>query len=691
MGDVIIKKGLMFLFVLLCLVSFTEGADYEAKSVDINLIYPANNKFYTLSSVDYFNISLTSDYQLDKCWYSLNNELNITFDCFAGDLSVQFNKILNEGNYTFKIYFNTTSDEFPYYAESFKFGVDSLLPRVSFNGSTPENNAKLNHSDFEVSVNITELNLGSVIIELYDNKSELINNFVANPQKVINFYNLGKDGTYVYQVKVNDTFGHGTVLQRTIIIDTTAPEINFTENTLSNYVNVSQNYIFMQVNIMEVYEANITFDLVGPAGLSSKIFTNSTKSMNWTDLLLDGTYTYQVIVCDFVKNCISTEKRTILLDTVYPVMNLISPADKIGFEESDKKFIFDLIDENLVNCVVYLDNLANNSKVIITEGTNSSTDSFEILGLEKGRHIWRIVCTDIAGNIGKSGENSFTVLSEQTYPDGTVSTDLTNVSDTSNVSDFFIGNFVYGTMQWSVPLNLSLGKNYANYINISTKRIELDSIGAPELNYPAKLTMYNVTEKNPRILKNSAVCGYTECPLVYYNSSNGTFVFIVKGFSVYTVDETPFDDGGVSTSGSGGSSGSKSGVSTCKENWKCSEWSECSGKERLRMCIDMAKCGSAYMKPGEKEFCGSSISDTNTNEQNSFIDKQQKTEESKDNAKSITGSVVADVGSGGWSTLKIIVLSVLGLVIAGGYSFNKFREKKEGDALKKDPWGLNDL
>ncbi len=76
----------------------------------------------------------------------------------------------------------------------------------------------------------------------------------------------------------------------------------------------------------------------------------------------------------------------------------------------------------------------------------------------------------------------------------------------------------------------------ANVI-IEQDKVEIKSSVVPELNKPATITLYNVDEKNPRILKDGVVCSEPQCKIESF--TDGTLVFTVTGFSVYTIEETP--------------------------------------------------------------------------------------------------------------------------------------------------------
>ncbi len=91
-------------------------------------------------------------------------------------------------------------------------------------------------------------------------------------------------------------------------------------------------------------------------------------------------------------------------------------------------------------------------------------------------------------------------------------------------------------------------------LTFSSKKVSLDSSDIPELNKPATITLYNLTEKEPKILKDGVECKSPQCVINSY--SNGTLVFTVTGFSTYEITEGAIEDSADNSSNnSGGSSG----------------------------------------------------------------------------------------------------------------------------------------
>jgi hypothetical protein len=74
-----------------------------------------------------------------------------------------------------------------------------------------------------------------------------------------------------------------------------------------------------------------------------------------------------------------------------------------------------------------------------------------------------------------------------------------------------------------------------SYVNISFNRIEINSTELPVFNRSAVLTILNITWTVPMILKDNINC--SNCYSINY--TNGTFIFNVTGFSVYSTREYP--------------------------------------------------------------------------------------------------------------------------------------------------------
>lgn len=113
-------------------------------------------------------------------------------------------------------------------------------------------------------------------------------------------------------------------------------------------------------------------------------------------------------------------------------------------------------------------------------------------------------------------------------------------SDLRTVSGFELGKTGLGKIKFKDDVTLSRDSGQIDIdsnVTINQKSVHIESNSIPELNKPATITLYNVTEENPRILKDGKVCEAPQCVIESY--SGGVLVFTVKGFSTYTIEETP--------------------------------------------------------------------------------------------------------------------------------------------------------
>jgi len=75
--------------------------------------------------------------------------------------------------------------------------------------------------------------------------------------------------------------------------------------------------------------------------------------------------------------------------------------------------------------------------------------------------------------------------------------------------------------------NIAQRLDFDSDIDISSARVTLNPANQPDLNGTATITLYNLSFKNPEILRNNSIC--TDCNIISYSA--GTLVFSVPHFS----------------------------------------------------------------------------------------------------------------------------------------------------------------
>ncbi len=134
------------------------------------------------------------------------------------------------------------------------------------------------------------------------------------------------DGIYTYYGWANDTLGHTNQTEtRTILLDTTNPEIQFVSPTTETG-NHSQDWISANLTASDPNLDTLTLSLYNSTGLYQENTTSDTQIyINYTGLP-DDTYYLNATVNDTAEKENKTETRTILLDTTEPNMSWEYPT-----------------------------------------------------------------------------------------------------------------------------------------------------------------------------------------------------------------------------------------------------------------------------------------------------------------------------------------------------------------------------
>jgi len=385
-------------------------------------------------------------------------------------------------------------------------------------------------------------------------------------------------GSYVYKVNVSETANYTANSESlTVVVSVGVGDASlYVDNSMNDFIGE-----FPQENILinaslDAGDGNIDVFLDGVS-----IYSGAGPFSELRNLSL-GYYNISVVYSGNINWSSDSEVIWInVSDTTSPSLTLSSPGNNVPIVFSSNNVTLDvgIVDASAIaSCDLVLNGAVNQTNSSVSGGNVN----YSLFDLASGQYVWSVSCTDAVGNIGSSGNSSFTILSVLTFPVGTEVTDLSLEGDISAVLNFYVKN-QYGIINWTGPLDLSSGKNWADYINLTFNRGDVDSVGASELNSSARVTLLNLTFSNPRVLRDQSVC--TDCTEVSY--SGGVFVFDVTGFSVYESGETPVSPPAppvTSSSGGGGSSSSTTKVD-CLSIWDCGEWNSCSAGEQSRTCV----------------------------------------------------------------------------------------------------------
>jgi hypothetical protein len=325
-----------------------------------------------------------------------DNEANVTFTLHneSGEVNVS---ILEAG--TREINFTNLDDGTYYYNVSVydaagnynitntkEITLDDTIP----NGTllTPGNGTYTNETSQNLTVNASDnIGLDNATLFVYNSSSDLINQTdveVSGTEAVIGVvYEFLYDGIFEWFYRIFDVAGNEFQTENnTIIIDTVNPGIEFGEGTEESETNFTRDWIYVNVSVVEVNEANITFRLHNEIGeVNVSTFSTSVRDINFTGLV-DGYYNYNVTLVDYANNRNTTENRFIRIDNTGPEITIHHPEMKTYGVNTSLPLNVSVLDAvvGVESCWWNIDNNANetvacNSNVTfnVTEGDKSYT------------------------------------------------------------------------------------------------------------------------------------------------------------------------------------------------------------------------------------------------------------------------------------------------------------------------------
>jgi len=275
-------------------------------------------KFTVIGTNDTYDAELVVDGVRHGTLNVANNSLS----------TITANKSLSEGLRHW--YINATNGSSINQSQTWNITVDTTNPLVIFGVGTDANGTYANKDAVYVNVSVTETNPSNITFTLH-NSTELVNTtfYSMNDQNsniTINWTSL-PDSTYYYNVTVVDLATNKNITKtRVLTLDSTYPLIDFeTPSTATG--NYSQNWIFANISASDNNLGTITINLYNTSGLvNSSIRTTSPFFLNFTGLS-DGLYFINASVNDSVGFENFTATRNITLDTTFPDVDIIAPAN----------------------------------------------------------------------------------------------------------------------------------------------------------------------------------------------------------------------------------------------------------------------------------------------------------------------------------------------------------------------------
>lgn len=273
--------------------------------------------------------------------------------------------------------------------------VDNTAPKINFEIPTPT----IGNYNSVQTINVSASDDRLSEIKLYVDNVEVAN---SSEGKII--YVLG-EGNHTINATAYDEVGNKNVTEtRNIFIDVNAPQISYVAPTKWDGNNVSQNWILVNVSILEGNEDMINFSLYNDSGLvdlTSRTYTSGLENINWTGLA-DGVYYYNVSLNDSVGNSNKTSTWKITLDTSIPQIDNVSSSKTYNSatitwdtNETSSSIVYYGTDVSTLNTE--------------TDSDETTSHSISLTGLSASTiYYYNVSSCDFAGNCNTSVKYNFT-------------------------------------------------------------------------------------------------------------------------------------------------------------------------------------------------------------------------------------------------------------------------------------------
>ncbi len=393
----------------------------DTTAPNVFLTSPANATNTTNTNNITITVTATDNYNLASCtlytdvWGSYESNGTLSFSGTSDSDSWSLYNVSN-GTYLWDAYCCDSLGNCAWNGSNFSLLVyytpreyDLTAPEVNLSYPPDNFNTTSTSAVFNCSVTDT-LNVTNVT--LYGNWSGAWHANETNSSALNNhnytFSNTLSDGNYAWNCYACDNASNCAyaAANRTITIDSTAPEIDAANITAEVYNNFS-------------IEFNATDSGVGLNTSSWSVNDTANFTFNssgWLSNVVDlafGVHYLEVSVVDLQGNNASDNIWVNVTDTTIPSITLIGPSDGQVFAYTNNITLNLSATDNydLDSCVVRSNVTGEwtSNKTINFNGTSDSSNNWVWKNLDNGTIYWDAYCCDSNGNCNTSGNYSFTI------------------------------------------------------------------------------------------------------------------------------------------------------------------------------------------------------------------------------------------------------------------------------------------
>ncbi|MEM4366090.1 MAG: hypothetical protein QXN46_00625, partial [Candidatus Woesearchaeota archaeon] len=604
----------------------------------VNATFPPSPANYSENTTYQFNISWFDDWFLDAVLFEHNftgtfanyspsgfvgNNTNRTYFYNYGPIAA--------GNYSWRSHANDTSGAMNS-TETFEFVVLKSIP----------------------SLNITILPNTTVIFGTTTNVSCRGNAEQIAPQLARNGTNVGNPDTaqlaagsynYTCSFSGNANFTSATTIEAILTVSKASSEVNLTINSIDG-----------NVSALTGQKLNITAILLTPSSGNIEVFSDGV-------LIANGSSPQSILksygtpgIVNVTARYHETENHTTSFETHFINISLDETPPNITSVNAKPRSV--IVGRNVTINMTATDNVEIDKMIALIAWPNSTITAHSLptqfTPVIIGRHNVTFITNDTTGNNATSSD--FFISAEPF--NFTLNVTAPNITDfRANITIFYPGseealvreNFsnnmtiehplgVYDLQISNQNGSIVLRLNGVNLSESTNKSVGLDSLPSPVSGY---IVSYGVDSGGINFTNATLKLSYAnttfslESALRLYVCENWAFASrtCLGSFSLvenpnqnttgdyFEINRTSFSGFSIAeatessppTPSGGGGRGSRRGgggiITTCVENWSCSEWSECIPNATLgsgiasRKCIDLNRCGTTKNKPTENINC----------------------------------------------------------------------------------------
>ncbi|MFH1291262.1 MAG: S8 family serine peptidase [archaeon] len=245
--------------------------------------------------------------------------------------------------------------------------------------------------------------------ELYYNKTKNLTG-TAN-ETSFNLTNMSED-TYSWNCLSTDIEGNSAYAPTNYSLTIGGLSVNLLLPSNGSYTNINDtNFSCQALSDANNELSNVTFYLWNSSGsLNYSLTTNisnfdNTTIFNYT-FLTEGNYSWNCLGVNNISNeSWGANNFSGVYDITTPNLTLISLPASATSDSISRTFSFNISDDNIANCSLIISGEINLTNYSIN---NSLTQLFSQV-FTPGTYPWTINCSDQAGNVNSSEENSFTI------------------------------------------------------------------------------------------------------------------------------------------------------------------------------------------------------------------------------------------------------------------------------------------